>query len=77
MSQKAVIPTNPETERATGRLALWLDPEDVQWLSHHCCCLPDAPKDVTDRCSRIRFRAGAALHRAGLKEDDENARHEP
>jgi hypothetical protein len=46
-----------------------LDPEDLHWLSRHCCCTADATEEQRERCARLRFRAGAALHKAGLKVD--------
>jgi hypothetical protein len=58
-------PTNPQAEAGHGRIALWLDPEDLRWLAEHCCCAEDAPHEATDRCLRLRFRAGAALHKSG------------
>lgn len=63
---RPAIPTDAEQERAKGRVALWLDPEDLRWLARHCCCPSDAAKEVTDRCARLRFRAHAALHKVGL-----------
>jgi len=65
-----IDPTDVAYEQAKGRVALWLDPEDLRWLSCHCCCPEDAPKEVTDRCARIRFRARAALHKAGLVQNE-------
>jgi hypothetical protein len=64
-----IQPTEPSTEQAQGRVAFWLDPEDLHWLASHCCCPTDAEPIVTQRCARIRFRANAALHKAGLKVD--------
>jgi hypothetical protein len=64
---KPIKPTNPEEEIQKGRIAVWLDPQDIEWLFGHCCCSKGAEKEVTDRCLRIRFRASAALHKAGAK----------
>ncbi len=61
-----IIPTDPEEEKAKGRVALWLDPEDIRWLAAHCSCSEDEPEENRERCARIRFRASAALHKAGL-----------
>jgi hypothetical protein len=47
-----------------GRIALWLDPEDLRWLATRCCCGEDASELEQDRCARVRFRASAALHKA-------------
>ncbi|GAA2334455.1 hypothetical protein GCM10010431_67020 [Streptomyces kunmingensis] len=60
-----VAPTNPRDEAAQGRAALWLAPENLRWLAQHGCCPDDASQEVTDRCGRLRFRAGAALHKHG------------
>ncbi|MYS46852.1 hypothetical protein GTY23_37850 [Streptomyces sp. SID5998] len=57
--------TDPSAEAAKGRVRLWLDPEDLRWLSRHCCCPADASEEEKDRCGRVRFRAGAALHKHG------------
>ncbi|HWG41572.1 MAG TPA: hypothetical protein VN688_02220 [Gemmataceae bacterium] len=65
-----VVPTDPERETASGRIALWLDPKDLRWLSRHCCCPSDASQEQTERCARVRFRASAALHKAGLASED-------
>lgn len=69
MPEKPPVPTDPETEAAKGRLALWLDPDDVRWLAQHCCYTDNATQEQTERCARLRFRANAALHKAGLKGD--------
>jgi len=66
-----ISPTDPEYEAQQGRIAVWLDPEDIEWLSMHCCCAADAPPEVTARCARIRFRAGAALHKSGSSDASE------
>ncbi len=64
MTSKAA-PTDDDAERAKGRIALWLDPEDLRWLQGRCCCAEDASQDELDRCARVRFRSAAALHKAG------------
>ncbi|MFD0427221.1 hypothetical protein ACFQ60_01005 [Streptomyces zhihengii] len=46
-----------------GRIALWLDPEDLRRLAWHCCCADDATDEDKDRCGRLRFRAATALHK--------------
>jgi len=63
---KDIVPTNPEQETAKGRIALWLAPEDVRWLASNCSCADSASREESERCARIRFRANAALHKAGL-----------
>jgi hypothetical protein len=64
---KNIEPTEPDREQALGRVALWLDPDDLRWLADHCCCAADATEEARDRCLRLRFRASTALHKAGLE----------
>ena len=64
-------PTDPEREAALGRIALWLDADDLRWLSQHCCCPPDASEKQRERCARLRFRSSAALHKTGVTRDAE------
>jgi hypothetical protein len=66
-----LIPTDADSEAALGRIALWLDPEDIRWLSQHCCCPHDATDEQRERCGRLRFRARAALHKAGHIEEQQ------
>jgi hypothetical protein len=47
-----------------GRVALWLEPEDLRWLADRCRCAEDAEDLERERCARVRFRANAALHKA-------------
>jgi hypothetical protein len=61
-------PTDQLDEAARGRIALWLDPADLEWLSVTCRCRETADEAEIERCARIRFRARAALHKAGLKD---------
>jgi len=65
---KPPTPTDPDQETAAGRVALWLAPADLEWLSQHCSCAEDAPDEVRERCGRIRFRANAALHKSGHRD---------
>jgi hypothetical protein len=67
--EREVAPTDPEREASLGRVALWLDAEDLRWLARHCCCAPDASENQRQRCARLRFRASAALHKAGLEQE--------
>ncbi|QBG99604.1 hypothetical protein EYC56_09885 [Xanthomonas oryzae] len=66
-NSKSVEPTDQSGELKQGRLALWLDLDDLRWLASNCSCTDSAPDELRERCSRIRFRANAALHKAGLK----------
>ena len=42
---KEPVPTDPEREASLGRVALWLDADDLRWLARHCCCPPDASEE--------------------------------
>jgi hypothetical protein len=64
-----IVPTYPADEASRGRIALWLDAEDLNWLAEFCGCPDDADALQRERCARIRFRANAALHKSGLKKD--------
>lgn len=74
-SSKPIKPTDHSSEFEQGRLALWLDVEDLRWLAANCSCTDSTPDDARERCGRIRFRANAALYKAGLKAivDNDNA----
>ncbi|MEU6241709.1 immunity 53 family protein [Streptomyces sp. NPDC047024] len=65
-----IKPTDPEAERASGRVPLWLDAEDLRRLAVHCGCSEDTPEEDRERCGRIRFRASAALHKHGTGSED-------
>jgi len=60
-------PTDEDAERARGRVALWLDVSDLEWLSQRCDCTADTSEVQRDRCARVRFRARAALHKMGSR----------
>jgi hypothetical protein len=64
MPQEPPSQTDPSRERDLGRIALWLDPDDLRWLAARCRCDDDATELERERCARIRFRAHAALHKA-------------
>jgi hypothetical protein len=66
---KAPEPTDAAHEVAAGRVALWLSREDLQWLATRCECTDTTSVEEKDRCARIRFRASAALHKAGVVSD--------
>jgi len=52
-----------------GRIALWLDPDDLRWLAARCRCDDEATDMERERCARIRFRAHTALHKATTDSD--------
>lgn len=62
-------PTDPLYEDSEGRMAVWLDPEHVEWLAARCLCGPDrsGSEPHSLECRYIRMRLTAALHKAGLK----------
>jgi hypothetical protein len=68
---RGAYPTDPERERALGRIPVWLDVNEVRWLADGCCCGRDSdvsdPTPHTWECRVIRFRTNAALHKEGLK----------
>jgi len=66
----AIKPTDATEEQNKGRIAVWLDPEDVRFLAAHCSCSPNAKRGEEQRCGRIRFRASAALHKSGWENAD-------
>ena len=68
-AMREILPTDPEHERSEGRIALWLDPADIQYLARHCSCAEDASDEQKDRCARIRFRSNSALHKAGIEKE--------
>lgn len=69
MSQEPPTPTDPSREAAMGRVALWLDPEDLRWLAARCYCGDDSSEQEREGCARVRFRASAALHKAAASDE--------
>ena len=65
MPTEPPIPTDATYEMEQGRVALWLDPDDLRWLAARCCCDDGTGDEERDRCGRVRFRANAALHKGG------------
>jgi hypothetical protein len=55
--------TIPSEESDAGRIAVYLDPDDIRWLSTRCKCDDTATDDDQERCARIRFRSSTALHK--------------
>lgn len=64
--------TNPGEEKAKGRIAVWLDPKDLAWLTKHCCCTDTSSPEDRERCLRFRYKSGAALYQEGLEDLYEN-----
>jgi len=69
MPQEPPSPTDPSREADMGRIALWLDPDDLRWLAARCRCDDEATDMERERCARIRFRAHTALHKATTDSD--------
>ena len=69
MPQEPPTPTDSSREAAMGRVALWLDPEDLRLLAARCYCGDDATELERERCARVRFRASAALHKAEVSSE--------
>lgn len=42
MSHEPPVPTDPDRETAAGRIALWLDLEDLRWVASSCRCGDEA-----------------------------------
>ena len=60
-------PTDSDEEKSKGRIALWLSPEDIEFLSNEWRKIPaEAPASVIETWQRIAFRASAALHKSGV-----------
>lgn len=55
--------TIPADESNAGRVAVYLEPNDIRWLSTHCECDDTASDEDRERCGRIRFRSSTALHK--------------
>ena len=55
-----------EREQAKGRIALWLDPDDLKFLACEYSRLPDeTPTEAKHLWMRIAARAHAALQKSG------------
>lgn len=60
--------TNQDEEIEQGRMAFWLDPQDIEFLANEWRKITeDAPDQVKETWGRIAFRASSALHKAGIK----------
>lgn len=60
--------TSAAFERENGRIALWLEPSDIQFILSEWRKTPDdEPIEIKERWGRLAFRCNSALHKAGLK----------
>ena len=57
-------------EKEKGRIALWLDPEDINFITNEWRKIPEgvAP-EISEAWARIAFRANTALHKAGITKE--------
>ncbi|QDT45944.1 hypothetical protein Pan241w_60720 [Gimesia alba] len=63
--------TNADAEQEKGRLALWLEPKQIQFLIHEWRTIPkETPEPVRKQWGEVAFRAMAALHKAGIKHEN-------
>ena len=58
-------PTDADYERSKGRVAVWLDPDDIRWLARFLAGYHPPDPDERDLAGRLRFRLMTALHKAG------------
>ncbi len=66
--------TDSEYEPSEGRIALWLDPEDIAFLADQWRLLPqDIERENADRWNRIAFRAMSCLHHHNVKYEPKSA----
>jgi hypothetical protein len=65
---EAPYPTDPDRERALGRIPVWLPVDLVRWLVDHDLCGHSPEGHHEAECVHIRFRADSALHHEGLKD---------
>ncbi|QDU18079.1 hypothetical protein CA11_59300 [Gimesia maris] len=64
--------TNANQEQQKGRLALWLEPDQIRFLANEWRKIPkEAPEVVQKQWGEVAFRSMAALHKAGLHYDPE------
>ncbi len=62
----AALSADYEREQAKGRIALWLDPEDLKFLACEYSRLPEeAPPEARRLWMRIAARAHVALQKSG------------
>lgn len=60
--------TDPKEEIRKGRMALWLDPDDIRFLADEWRKVPKtASEKEKDAWERIAFRAMAALQKKGVE----------
>ncbi len=59
--------TNALFEKENGRIALWLEPEDIRFIISEWRKVPDEkPEKDKEAWGKLSFRCNTALHKAGL-----------
>ena len=59
-----------DQEIEKGRIALWLSPEDLKFLTNEWRKIPETVElHISETWARIAFRSSAALHQAGIEND--------
>lgn len=56
----------PPSREIHRKVMFHLHDQPPYGLAARCCCGDDATDQERERCARVRFRAGAALHKAGV-----------
>ena len=60
--------TNSVVELEKGRLALWLEPKEIELILSQWRSLPDdSSTDMLESWGKLAFRCNSALHKANLK----------
>ncbi len=59
--------TDANFEKENGRLALWLDPDDIRFIISEWRKVPDGASEIVKEAwGKLSFRCNTALHKAGL-----------
>ena len=67
-----IKPTDSIEERDKGKIPVWLDPEDVIFITNEWRKIPEnAPDEILEKWSRVAFRLSAALHKHGVDYEPE------
>ncbi len=62
------IGTNSVFEKEKSRIALWLEPQEVEFIINEWRKVPDNEEEsIKDSWGKLSFRCNSALHKAGLK----------
>lgn len=62
--------TQEQIEKEKGRVAVWLDPDDIKFLANEWRKIPEnANQSSKETWGRIAFRLMTSLHENGIKYD--------